>query len=142
MAVTENEDAKAILKKHKLRVTPMRMEVLNVFLSNSSNALSNQQFESEIEVTDRVTLYRTLKTFQKNGIIHEVLDGSGASKYALCHHDCSSHEHLDNHAHFHCITCEKTICLEEIETPEITLPKGFSSSESYLVFKGVCETCK
>jgi Fur family ferric uptake transcriptional regulator len=116
--------------------------VLEAFYKNSSSALSNQEIENEIQVSDRVTLYRTLKTFEKSGLIHQAIDGSGTTKYALCHNDCSNHEHLDNHAHFHCVSCEKTTCLEEIETPSVNLPKGFTSQESYLVIKGICETCE
>ena len=131
-----------LLKQHKLRKTSMRVDVLSTLLEDSEVALSNQEIESRIPDSDRVTLYRTLKTFEKTGLIHQAMDGSGSNKYALCHDDCSSHEHLDNHAHFHCVSCEKTMCLDEIETPSVAVPAGYQVQESYLVIKGTCASCK
>ncbi len=141
MGEAVHQEAKELLKQNGLRVTNMRIDVMNVFLQHSDTALSNQEIESKIPKSDRVTLYRTLKTFEKSGVIHQAIDGSGSNKYALCHSNCSSHEHLDNHAHFHCTSCEKTICLDEIETPQVALPVGFNAEERYLVIKGTCETC-
>lgn len=142
MGSTYNQREKDLLKRHKLRITPMRVEVLQALLQETDTALSNQEIESKIPDSDRVTLYRTLKTFEKSGLIHQALDGSGSTKYALCHENCSSHEHLDNHAHFHCTSCERTTCLDEIETPQVSLPKGYTSQESYLIIKGICELCE
>lgn len=142
MSSVDNQREKDILKRQNLRVTPMRIGVLQALLEQSDTALSNQEIESKISVTDRVTLYRTLKTFEKSGLIHQAIDGSGSTKYAICHDNCTSHEHVDNHAHFHCVNCQRTICLDEIETPQVDLPKGYTSKESYLVIKGICELCE
>jgi Fur family ferric uptake transcriptional regulator len=131
-----------LLQKHQLRVTAMRIDVMKIFLENKETALSNQELELELIDSDRVTLYRTLKTFEKKGIIHQAVDGSGTTKYAICHDDCSEHEHLDDHAHFHCTSCGKTLCLEKIESPEIELPKGFTSDVRYLIVQGKCDKCK
>jgi Fur family ferric uptake transcriptional regulator len=142
MNSTNEVRALKLLEQHKLRKTTMRVGVLNALLEDSDIALSNQEIESRIPDSDRVTLYRTLKTFEKSGLIHQAMDGSGSNKYALCHEECSSHEHLDNHAHFHCVLCERTICLDEIETPHVNVPQGYTIQESYLVIKGTCESCQ
>ena len=130
-----------VLENHDLRKTNMRVDVLGVFLTRADTALSNQELESELVDSDRVTLYRTLKTFEKKGIIHEAVDGSGVTKYAMCHSDCSEHQHVDDHAHFHCTKCGKTLCLDEIDTPKVDLPAGYQTEVSYMIIQGKCSKC-
>ena len=138
----EMEDrATQVLDNHALRKTAMRMDVLQVFLDKEEIALSNQELEAELEDSDRVTLYRTLKTFEKKGIIHQAIDGSGINKYAMCHADCTEHEHVDDHAHFHCTQCGKTLCLEEIDVPQVDVPPGYQVQTSYMVIQGQCNQC-
>lgn len=130
-----------LLKKHKLRNTSCREEVLDFFLGKDF-ALSHADLESYlVQSFDRVTLYRTLKTFLEAGLIHKVLDDEGGVKYALCRNHCTDHQHQDNHIHFKCIACGNTSCLEMIEIPFISLPKGYKSSEMYLLVQGVCKEC-
>ena len=62
-------DSDQLLHQHQLRKTPVRKEVLDVFLSRSE-AVSQQYIEQHFDAIDRVTLYRTLKTFEQKGIIH------------------------------------------------------------------------
>jgi len=130
-----------ILDRNGIRKTSIRQDVLSVFLENEDIALSNHELEGKLQESDRVTLYRTLKTFEKKGIIHQAIDGSGVNKYAMCHADCSEHEHLDNHAHFHCENCGKTLCLEEIHTPKVNVPAGYKVDASYMVIQGTCKDC-
>ena len=135
------QKAVKVLEQHSLRKTPMRIDVLSVFLNQEEIALSNQELETKLIDSDRVTLYRTLKTFEKKGIIHQAIDGSGINKYAICHSDCSEHEHVDDHAHFHCNQCGKTLCLEEIDTPTVVVPDGYVAEASYMVIQGQCNQC-
>lgn len=136
-----NEKILSILKKHKLRKTPFRMEVLRLFLNSKSNALNNNVLESKLEDFDRITLYRTLKTFEKSGIIHEAIDGSNETKYALCHDDCTQHNHEDNHAHFLCNACQKTICLDDVVSPAFQLPSNYKLEKVHVALSGTCAEC-
>src|SRR3954468_7203906 len=91
-----------LLKDFSLRSTPSRQEILLLFL-NKEYALSHGDIEREISNTlDRVTVYRTLKTFLDKGLIHKVLDDEGSLKYALCKEACSLTDHHHNHVHFKC----------------------------------------
>lgn len=135
------DQALKVLENHALRKTPMRVDVLSLLLQQEEVALSNQEIESHLQDSDRVTLYRTLKTFEKKGIIHQAIDGSGIVKYAICHSDCSEHEHVHDHAHFHCTQCGKTLCLEKIQAPEVHVPEGYVADVSYMVIQGQCNTC-
>lgn len=133
-------NVQAILQKHKLRKTPIRVQVLGVF-SGKEEAISHSELEKELVDTDRVTLYRTLKTFEESGIIHNVMDGTGVTRYALCQGTCEHDHHQDNHAHFNCLTCGKTVCLEGVVIPHLDLPEGFQQESSHLIIKGNCELC-
>jgi len=102
-----------ILSDNKLKKTDTRARVLEAFLK-SNQALTNQDLEENFDYVDRVTLYRTIKTFEEKGIIHQAMDGTDVNKYALCSESCSSSEHHDYHAHFTCTSCNSTICLVEV----------------------------
>lgn len=129
-----------ILVQHSLRKTAVRMQVLDIFLQ-SQEALSHNDIESHFSQLDRITLYRTLRTFEEKGVIHKAIDGGEKLKYALCSGRCSEHAHADHHAHFHCDQCGKTICIESMHTPAVQAPVGFRVSGAYLVLKGTCSTC-
>lgn len=133
-----------ILVENGLRKTVMRQGILEIFL-DSDIAISQQLIETSLEkqfdVVDRITIYRTLKTFEQKGIIHKAIDGTHTPKYALCVDDCTEHEHHDTHAHFHCDDCSKTYCMEELEAPKIKAPKGFKVKSTHLVINGLCSDC-
>jgi Fur family ferric uptake transcriptional regulator len=129
-----------LLKDFSLRSTPSRQEILLLFL-NKEYALSHGDIEREINNSlDRVTVYRTLKTFLDRGLIHKVLDDEGSLKYALCKEACSLTDHHHNHVHFKCIHCGQTNCLN-VEIPPVKLPKGYKSQEQNLLIQGVCYNC-
>jgi Fur family transcriptional regulator, ferric uptake regulator len=129
-----------LLKNFRLRSTPSRQEILHLFL-RKEYALSHGDIEKEINNDlDRVTVYRTLKTFLDRGLIHKVLDDEGALKYALCNEACTTAEHHHNHVHFKCTNCGQTNCLN-IEIPSVKLPKGYKPTELNLLIQGVCESC-
>jgi Fur family ferric uptake transcriptional regulator len=129
-----------LLKDFDLRTTPTRKEILHLFLKKDY-ALSHADIEREIDNSmDRVTVYRTLKTFLDKGLIHKVLDDEGSLKYALCNEACSTKSHHHNHVHFKCTRCGQTNCLE-IEIPSVKLPKGYRPEEVNVLVQGVCQHC-
>ena len=72
-----------ILSKRGLRLTKCRISVLNMFLEKK-HALTHGDIENTLkDEYDRVTLYRTLSSFQNSGLIHQILDRDGANKYAI-----------------------------------------------------------
>lgn len=128
-----------LLRDFQLRSTPGRQEVLQIFINNQ-HALSHGDIEHEMPAGfDRVTLYRTLKTFLDHGLVHKVLDDAGGLKYALCT-SCDTHGHHHNHVHFKCTVCGQTNCLD-VEIPGIKLPKGYKPVETNLLIQGTCQKC-
>lgn len=133
-------DLKKVLNNFKLKSTPCRADVLMLLLNNE-HALSHADIEQRVDQAfDRVTVYRTLRTFLDKGLIHKVLDDEGITKYALCN-ECTREEHHHEHVHFKCEVCGQTQCLEEISIPEIALPKGFQALEKNLLIQGICNHC-
>ena len=136
------DDVKDILKQNRLSVTGSRLRILEFFLANG-NALSHADIEKNAaESFDRVTIYRTLQTFVEKGIIHLIPTTDNSIKYALCKNDCAAGHHHDNHVHFICDECSKTICLDDVNIPVVKLPKGFTPQHAEMVVTGICGECK
>lgn len=137
--------AEHLLKSAGLRTTDQRLTVLQA-LVEAGTALSHGELERRIGAQlDRVTLYRTLRTFVDKDLLHQVLDKKDGVRYALCAHHCAEHKapvHNHNHLHFTCRKCEGTFCLESVVIPSFTLPSGYTAEEANLVVSGVCERCK
>ncbi len=123
-----------------IRPTAMRLLVLEALLGQET-AISLSDLEKVLEKSDRVTLFRTLKSFQENGLVHSIDDGTGAPKYALCENGCECDLERDLHVHFHCRVCNETYCLPKYKIPNIQVPDQFRSEEVNLVVKGVCGKC-
>src|SRR5437764_129386 len=100
-----------LLKKNDLSVTAPRQQILNLFL-RKKGALSHSDIETA-EDFDRVTVYRTLQSFTEKGIIHAIPTADNSVRYALCKDDCHAGHHHDDHVHFICDECNKTICLAD-----------------------------
>ncbi len=131
-----------ILKKNQLSVTSSRKSILELFLG-SNGALAHADIEKRTgEKFDRVTVYRTLQSFMEKGIIHTIPTSDNSIRYALCKDDCTEGHHHDNHVHFLCTECGKTICLDSVTVPDIKLPKGFKPFESQMIVSGICEDCQ
>ncbi|MDH2207223.1 transcriptional repressor [Empedobacter sp. GD03644] len=128
------------LQNRSINPTAMRLLVLDK-LMNAEVALSLADLEIEMDQADRVTIYRTLKTFEENKLIHSIEDGTGSIKYALCESSCKCTPEF-THAHFHCNNCNQTFCLRNIHVPEINLPKNFEAEQSSFILKGICDQCK
>ncbi len=133
--------AEKLLKAHQLRKTETRLDVLELFL-HKKTALAQRDIEEELGEVDRITLYRTLRSFENKGLIHRAIDGSEKLRFALCKHECNPDEgHFDEHAHFHCYECKQTMCLDQIHTPAVKVPTGYKIQSTHLVLKGICENC-
>lgn len=129
------------LLEKNINPTAMRLIVLN-YLLKQVNAVSLTDMEMELEKTDRVTLYRSIKTFEEHGLVHRIDDGTGVTKFALCQHACTAEGHHDLHVHFYCNNCGETHCLPKTQIPEVKLPAGYERQETTLLVKGICAACK
>ena len=131
------------LARHGLRATPIRRQVLHVLLSKAY-ALSSHDIEQVLGAAgiDLITLYRTLRTFEQQGVIHRVIDATDIIRYAACSTECTEHTHYDNHVHFKCTACQHTYCLNQVAIPPVVLPGQFQAKRSDYLMSGVCSRCQ
>lgn len=130
-----------LLKRNDLSVTGSRRKILQLFLEKAG-ALAHGDIEKKAgEKFDRVTVYRTLQVFVEKGIIHTIPTADNSVRYALCKENCSAGHHHDHHIHFRCQHCQNTFCLDDVVTPDIKLPKGYSARQVEVVVEGICKEC-
>jgi len=129
-----------LFESKSIRITAMRLLIYK-FLVEKQIAVTLSDIENAFDKADRTTLYRTIKTFEEKGIVHQIANGTGITKYALCEQGCSCEIETDLHLHFHCNNCDETICLTDHKIPQIKVPEGFVSENVNLVVKGICDKC-
>jgi len=142
-----------LLHEHKLRITKCRTDILSFFLK-SDCALSAKNLEKELSQYDRVTIYRTLNSFIDKHILHPIPSDSGAALYGLSDtirksrastpyqkDDSDLNGIHEEHIHFACHACGKTLCLHEQSIPKVKLPDGYQVNEVEMVIKGYCQSC-
>jgi len=128
------------LESKGIRPTAMRLMTYKR-LVELKVAISLGDLEKDFKVSERSTLFRTMKAFEEKGIVHQIEDGTGVIKYALCEENCECEVGNDLHLHFHCNNCNETVCLTEHKIPHISLPDGYITEDINLVVKGICEKC-
>lgn len=127
------------LAQKKIKPTAMRLMIYEILLK-SHKAMSLFEIEQKFDQVDRSTIFRTIKTFQENCIIHSIDDGTSVVKYALCDEGCCC-ESEDLHIHFLCQSCKTTFCLKDRPIPKINLPDDFKFEGANFVIKGICPDC-
>lgn len=132
------KNAENKLADKNTKPTSMRILVYD-FLATQKVALSLSEIEEHLYYTDRITIYRTLKTFEEKGIVHSIQENT-ATKYRLCSDECDERTHKDRHLHFYCKLCKQTTCREDIVLQE-NIKGDFRIDEVRLFAKGICENC-
>lgn len=135
-----NTDLENEMAEHGIRPTSARIMISKALLSEP-RPLSAMDIETKLETVDRSTISRCLSLFMEKGFVHLIEDGSGSSKFELCHsHEDSLHDDL--HVHFHCKICRRTLCFPELIIPEITIPDGFKKETASFLISGICPDCR
>jgi Fur family ferric uptake transcriptional regulator len=126
------------LQAKNTKPTSMRLRVYSV-LERQNAALSLAEVEEKFHLADRITIYRTLKTFEEKGIVHSIQE-NGTTKYKLCADECSEETHKDWHLHFYCKICKRTTCLYDAVVPS-SVQGNFKIDEIRFFAKGICAQC-
>lgn len=132
----------AALLRHSVRPTAMRRAVLGI-LSQSPYALSGTEIEQQLPLgSDRITLYRTLRTFEEKGLAHRVIDPSETVRYAVCREALHATDAAANHVHFKCTACQHTFCLSHVTVPPVAVPARYQAVRGDYLISGICERCQ
>jgi Fe2+ or Zn2+ uptake regulation protein len=138
------ETIEAAIRGAGLRITPVRVGVLDV-LRKSPRPIDVPGILERLPArTDAVTVYRTLNTFTKKQMVHRVRGEDRSWRYAIGEGSVERRAH--RHPHFVCESCGKVECLKEAQIPaslvrSLKLEGGYVVSYSEVVLHGVCPRC-
>lgn len=134
-------DAELLLVKHGVRPTANRIAMCRA-LAEAQSPLSQIDLESLLMTIDRSVISRTIGVFRDRHLVHVIEDGSATVKYELCHSHHHSDTDDDTHAHFYCVRCGHTTCLEQLAVPAVNLPEGYEAQSANFLIKGLCPNCR
>jgi len=132
------------IKEYNAKITPQRIEILNLFLNNNEEHFTAEEILKKLDdsKTGQATVYRTLELFCSAGILRKVnFKNEEFTRYDL----------LDlNKKHFHhhlvCNNCGKVIeidddLLDHIEN-KVQNDYHFKIINHELIIKGICLNCQ
>lgn len=129
------------IRKRGFRVTPQRGVILET-IAHMGGHLSVPELFSEAR--DRLpglnitTIYRTLETLHRAGMVDLFYSGSGPTRFALRDPEAP-------HGHLVCSECEHVLDIDESLiarlAEEVVGKTGFSIDPHHLTLLGLCEDC-
>ena len=135
----EQEPILRLMEHHGVRPTANRILIAGA-LSRAGRPMSMGELEDALETVDKSVISRTLSLFREQHLVHVIEDGGDGVRYELCHSHHDDHD-ADTHVQFHCESCGRTFCLEDIPVPEVAVPDGFKASSVNYMIKGTCPDC-
>jgi Fur family ferric uptake transcriptional regulator len=130
---------KQILKAAELYCTKCRVAILKV-LTKAKRPLSQDQIAQRLGKNrlNKVTIYRTLESFCRAGLVHKAFINKRAVHFELANR-CSK---IRCHPHFICKNCGVTNCLIGLSVPVVKgLKKGFIVHRQQVQLEGLCPRC-
>ncbi len=140
MTAMDNQYFIDLLRKRKLKATSSRLHLLSEMEAYQS-AMPFSAIQEAMKSTDRVTLYRTLKSLKEQGIIHQAFQEKEESYFAICGKQCGKNHHHHDHIHFKCLSCKSVTCEQPSAAIEISIPDNEIHKVSIHV-EGICKLCK
>lgn len=131
--------ARRMLKTAKLYCTSGRVAILKILIK-AGGPLSQDQIarRSGKEQFDKVTIYRTLESLIRVGLVHNAYMHKRARHFELAH-NCTERQ---CHPHFTCTNCGNTHCLTGISLPMARSPhQGFVIHRQQVRLEGLCPGC-
>ncbi len=131
--------ASKMLKEAKLYCTQGRLAILKV-LMEAGRPLRQEQIAERLEKQrlDKVTIYRTLQSLLKVGLVHKAYLQERTWYFELAD-KCSKNQ---CHPHFTCTNCGETHCLTDMSLPMAKSPhKGFVIHRQQVRLEGLCPAC-
>ncbi len=129
------------LKTHSLKVTPQRLAIFKMLYETTKHP-SAELIYKELQEThpsmSLATVYKTLDTLKKSGLIQELNVGEDSFRY-----DANPH----SHPHIICVKCHEVYNLSlltsmEILRQEVAKQTEFVLLHEQLYFYGLCTVCQ
>lgn len=139
MKTDADTQARRMLKSADLYCTAGRLAIVKVLLE-AENALRQDQIAKRLgkKQFDKVTIYRTLESLSKAGLVHKAFVEDRARYFELAH-NCTE---TQCHPHFTCTNCGSTHCLTKMSLPKTTnRHKGFIIHRQQTLLEGLCPAC-
>lgn len=132
------------IKEIQAKITPQRIEILNIFLKNKNEHFTAEDIISHLNTskTGQATVYRTLELFCQAGILKKVnFKNEEFSRYDLLD---LKNKHF--HHHLVCNKCGKVIeinddLLDHIEN-KVQQEYEFLILNHELIINGICKNCQ
>lgn len=139
MANDEISTLKTILADSGYSLTKAREQIFKLLLNPEPQSMSELLTKANGTV-DRVSVYRNIDVFEKIGVVHRIYIGW---KYKLELSD----QFIGHHHHFSCLSCGKTIDIEDgadIESFVQTMARRFDFTPRRHQFEidGYCKDCR
>ena len=139
---TPHEAFTAYLVEHRLKITPQRRLILDIFLQEAGH-VSSEELYAKVKRRDasigQATVYRTLKLLAGCGLAQAVSFADGITRY-------EPHFGAEHHDHLICESCGRTI---EIVDPviehrqeELAARYGFRLRRHKMDLYGLCTDCQ
>ena len=128
------------LRRYQLRVTEARIAILQVLVEKHGPFTVEEIYKQITKKTcDLATIYRSLSSLEKTGLIRRCEFGDGTARYELSEHENHHHHHLI------CRYCKKFEVLDDCELQEIdrvAKKRGYEEISHSLEFFGICPACQ
>ena len=142
--MADDDSVSRLLKRSKLRRTPVRAGVLEILLKAARPLGAVEILEKLPPHTDAVTVYRTLNTFTGKHVLHRIRGEDRVWRYALGDaHETAAHQH----PHFVCESCGKVECLKGAEIPagfigSLGVAGNYTIRYPEVLLHGLCPKCQ
>ncbi len=133
-----------ILRKYHLNITESRIKILVLFYSNynKQNYLSHEDILKGLGGrASRITVYRTLRTFVKKGVLYCIPTVNNFTMYGLRNPDIK-HNGPVQYVHFTCDRCGKVYPMQAVDMRVSGVPPDFTIRQFDIVMNGKCNNCK
>ncbi|MEP6713477.1 MAG: hypothetical protein ABJA37_13720 [Ferruginibacter sp.] len=142
MYTAEEHKIIATLKGHGIQITQNRIFIFRL-LCEHKNALSityiNKYFTGNI---DRISLYRTLKIFEKKRLLVKVPNPASEATYLFKGNESILVSKQNKKAaYFICTACKSITLLNESIFDKFRLPVNLSVTQCHIIIEGVCNIC-
>ncbi len=136
----DTEDYAELLQAHSIRPTSNRILILRA-LGEMPHPVSMRELEDVMDTVDKSSLSRTLALMRGTGLVHTIEGSEGVMLFELCRSRDGHRNDNDEHVHFFCTVCHRTLCLTDTPSPQVSLPEGFEAEAVNCLVKGVCRDC-